>query len=1077
MVAYVWEEGEPAAVSGADMNSASSVAGSVRKLIYLLVLTVIVFADLSAASLFPGQLYRAGLGSSDVAVGDFNRDGLMDLVVTDGSSDRIMVRPGLGGGKVGDERFFDAGDDPGAVVVADVDGDGNQDLAVANRRSDDISILLGSGDGRFAAQQRFPVGITPTSIVADDFDNDGRPDLAISNHDSDDISILLGNGDGTFRPEMRFDSGGVGPVAIEAGDFNEDGNRDLVLTHVSVGQDVVVHLGSGDGSFVVGDPIASGRNNYVVVADFDGDGHQDVAVEKFTRPDFESGQVLVFRGNGDGSFQPAMPFNTIQFPAGLAVGDLNGDGTPDLVTGDIFDAILGPATGKGLLSIFLGNGDGTFTKLFRRIPGHGRWSLVLDDFDSDGHEDLVRLNLGTHDVGILLGTGDGRFETEPRFPVRPGPMDVSVGDLDDDGKQDLVAVSRGSDDVSVLLGKGDGDFETGVRFGAGVDPFGVTQGDFNGDGRQDVAVANEGTNDISLLLGNGDGSLAPETRFATGNSPRAVVTADFNRDGRPDLATADFFSQGVSVLLGKGDGTFETAIGYAAGSNPRSLAVGDFNNDLREDLAVANTNSRDVSILIGNGDGVFLTQPPVPVGRAHDVAVGDFNDDFRQDLAVTDFDEGEISVLIGNGDGSFASEVRYEVGGEPRFLDVSDLDRDGRADLVVSNHDTEVVSVLFGRGDGTFEPDRRFGTGPNPQSVAVGDFNGDDRADLVVAMLSGLSVLLNEHTADNFPPTAGAGVDTITECVSPAGATVTLDGSGSTDPDSTPGTNDDIVLFEWFEDFATSSENSLGTGELLEVVLAPGAHEITLRVTDHSDAWDTDRTMQMIVDSTPPRLSLSVAPEVLWPPNHRLVPVEAMVTASDTCGSASVVLASVSSSEPDNAPDPGDGNTDGDIDEIEPGTPDFMFLLRAERTGGGDGRIYTITYMALDEFENAVEAVATVAVPHDQNGSVDPIAVVASNSETGTVLEWSAVPGAASYNVIRGRLARLHDRSSQIHLGPVNCIEAGSFDTDTFGWEDSESPDPGEVWFYLVEYVDDDRSGYGTETASKPRITGAGDCH
>jgi hypothetical protein len=772
-----------------------------------------------------------------------------------------------------------------------------------------------------------------------------------------------------------------------------------------------------------------------------------------------------------------MPFNTIQFPAGLAVGDLNGDGSPDLVTGDIFNAILGPATGKGLLSIFLGNGDGTFTKLAHRIPGHGGWSLVLDDFDSDGREDLVILNLGTHDVGILLGTGDGRFETEPRFPVGGGPMDVSVGDLNDDGKQDLVAVSRGSDDVSVLLGTGDGDFETGVQFGAGVDPFGVTQGDFDGDGRQDVAVANEGTNDISVLLGNGDGSLAPETRFATGNSPRAIVTADFNRDGRPDLATADFFSQGVSVLLGKGNGAFQSAIGYAAGSNARSLAVGDFNNDMREDLAVANLNSRDVSILLGHGDGVFSIQPPVPVGRAHDIAVGDFNGDFRQDLAVTDYDEGEVSVLIGIGDGSFASEVRYEVGGEPRFLDAGDLDGDRRTDLVVSNHDTEVISVLFGRGDGTFEPDLRFGTGPNPQSLAVGDFNGDDRADLVVAMLTGLSVLLNEHTADNVPPTAEAGVDSNTECVSPAGATVTLDGSASTDPDSTPGTNDDIILFEWFEGFATSSEYSLGTGESLEVVLAPGAHEITLRVTDHSGAWDTDRTVQSVVDSTPPQLSLNVTPEVLWPPNHRLVSVEAMVTASDTCGAVSVVLASVGSSEPDNAPDSGDGNTDGDIDEIEPGTPDFTFLLRAERTGGGDGRTYTVTYMALDEYGNASEAVAIVAVPHDQNGSVDPIEVVASESETGTVFGWSAVPGAASYNVIRGRLARLQDRSSEIHLGPVYCLEAGSFDTDTFGWEDSDSPDPGDAWLYLVEFVDDDRSGYGTETASKPRITGVGDCH
>lgn len=212
----------------------------------------------------------------------------------------------------------------------------------------------------------------------------------------------------------------------------------------------------------------------------------------------------------------------------------------------------------------------------------------------------------------------------------------------------------------------------------------------------------------------------------------------------------------------------------------------------------------------------------------------------------------------------------------------------------------------------------------------------------------------------NQPPTADAGADQTNECTSPAGASLILDGSGSTDPDSTPGTNDDIVSFEWFEDYGLPIEEYLGEGEMLEVNLGLGQHNITLLVTDSFDLTDTDDLIVVVQDTTQPELSITVNPDTLWPPNHKLVLITTSIEVSDICDpSPSVILTSVTSNEPDNGI--ADGNTTGDIVVDEEGN----IYLRAERSGKGDGRIYTIIHTAADASDNSAEVESIVTVPHD----------------------------------------------------------------------------------------------------------------
>ena len=209
------------------------------------------------------------------------------------------------------------------------------------------------------------------------------------------------------------------------------------------------------------------------------------------------------------------------------------------------------------------------------------------------------------------------------------------------------------------------------------------------------------------------------------------------------------------------------------------------------------------------------------------------------------------------------------------------------------------------------------------------------------------------------PPVANAGPDQTVECTGNSQAEVHLTGSASTDP------NDDIVLYEWFTNFGTAQQALLGTGKDLTVSLALGTHTITLQVTDATGKTATDEVVVTVVDTVPPVVTLQPRPTTLWPPNHKLVDVHVTVRVDD-CQPVTVSLVSVTSSEPDNST--GDGDTVGDIQGADLGTNDADLKLRAERSGNGPGRVYTLVYKVVDAGGLETTATTTVTVPHDQGG-------------------------------------------------------------------------------------------------------------
>jgi len=362
-----------------------------------------------------------------------------------------------------------------------------------------------------------------------------------------------------------------------------------------------------------------------------------------------------------------------------------------------------PAPGN-VISVLLGNGDGTFQVEANFTAGMNPQSVVVGDLNGDGVLDLAVANIESGDVSVLLGKGDGTVLTALNFAVgsgpKSGPASVAIGDFDGDGVPDLAVANSGlggvppfeTGNISVLLGKGDGTFQSAVNFAAGTNPFSVVVGDFNGDGVPDLAIANFGSNNISVLLGNGNGSFQEARNFSVGIGPMSIATGDFNGDGVPDLAVANFHSNDVSLLLGKGDGTFQTAISVSVGNGPFSLAVGDVNSDRALDLLVATADG--VSVRLGNGDGTFLPPRIFPAGfDPVAVAVGDFNGDGVPDLAVANLNALDASVLLGNGDGTFQAALNFGVASNPISLAVGDFNGDGLSDVAVANFRN--VSVLL----------------------------------------------------------------------------------------------------------------------------------------------------------------------------------------------------------------------------------------------------------------------------------------------------------------------------------------------------------------------------------------------
>jgi hypothetical protein len=340
---------------------------------------------------------------------------------------------------------------PQNVAVGDVNEDGKPDLVVACTKNQ-AAVLLGDGNGRFQAAPGSPIRLTfgPGEMAVGDVNGDGHADLALTNHDSYAVTLLLGDGLGGFTPGSSVVmKQGEHPHThgLALADVNGDGKLDLVTANNEDG-DVAVQLGDGKGGFAAapGSPFAAGLSPYpLAVGDVNGDGRPDIVVPN-SKPG--SRTVTVLQGDGVRGFRPApgSPFATAGQAYYAAVGDVDGDGKPDVVVSHNDD---------GRLTVLSGDGHGAF----HPAPGSpvelgGRaWGVVVADVNRDGKADLMA---ATGDgIRVLLSDGQGGWRKAAGSPFAPGKgaWRLVVTDLNGDGKPDIAASGVEDDLVTVLLGQ------------------------------------------------------------------------------------------------------------------------------------------------------------------------------------------------------------------------------------------------------------------------------------------------------------------------------------------------------------------------------------------------------------------------------------------------------------------------------------------------------------------------------------------------------------------------------------------------------------------------------------------------
>lgn len=345
--------------------------------------------------------FAAGQFPSAVVVADFNGDKLPDLAVANLEDSTITVLLGNGSGSftAATGSPMAAGFFPYALAVGDFNNDGIPDLVAADTNGNCVTVLVGAGSGQFtpAAGSPFAVGNSPVSVAVADFNGDGIEDLAVANSGDGTVTVLLGNGAAGFTAASGspITIGGT-PDFLAVADFNRDGAADIAVVNLD-SNTVSVLLGNGLGGFngAAGSPFAVGNGPYgVVAADFNGDGIADIAsVNVFDNT------VTVLLGNGSGGFTAASgsPFAVGPSPTALTVGDFNGDGLTDIATSN-----SGSGGAGNDVTVLLGNGSGGFTAASVFV-GLDPDYVAVGDFNGDHITDLVTANFVSNNVSVLLG--------------------------------------------------------------------------------------------------------------------------------------------------------------------------------------------------------------------------------------------------------------------------------------------------------------------------------------------------------------------------------------------------------------------------------------------------------------------------------------------------------------------------------------------------------------------------------------------------------------------------------------------------------------------------------------------------
>lgn len=520
-------------------------------------------------------------------------------------------------------------------------------------------------------------------------------------------------------------------------DVNDDGHLDVVASGGSMAS---IHLGNGDGTFQPLYTSAPGTNNDIEFIDFDNDGDLDFY-------SYSSGNCVAGRNLGNGTFEWAgylgVTLNNGLFTE-MSVGDVTGDGNPDIVVNDY----------NGELHVIQTDDDGIPVSSFIIDMPDAASNVKVGDLNGDALMDIVVSFAINDNIAVYTAQGGTSFQQaiyDTGYGQGTAYETIDIADINDDGDNDILA--SGGSMLYPLSNDGDGTFTAMTHVQMGSYSVGAVNGDWDGDGDLDIAWANHSGGGVTIRINNGDGtfSLGDYTFFSSNGQSEELETGDFNEDGIPDLIVANGYDLNFAYLEGHGDGKFGS-LSLLSGNQASGLCAADFDNDGDMDVIATNyTNPGYLALSKNTGDGsfnetIFLSNAP----NSGECVAGDFDEDGNMDIAV--HSPAGFHIHIGNGNGTFDAYATYpsqNIGdGGDRTICAGDFNGDGNLDLAGSRIAANNVAVVYGNGDGTFTAPDEYSDGMNYSRILIsGYLNNDTYEDIVICSNSSNEVFVYFGTA------------------------------------------------------------------------------------------------------------------------------------------------------------------------------------------------------------------------------------------------------------------------------------------------------------------------------------------